>query len=164
MNGNIILRFDLTEHCGWRPESALEIRSSVPTGSSEFSLGRVEVGLDYIYGWELSEQLTLYGSTGYAPGGLGEFSLIPEEPESDRFTVFSQSVALGTELTENNTLYGEVFGLFSDDLEDNFSLAFFNVGFDHYFNDNFLIDFRVGVGLTEESEDFFAGVGGGVRF
>jgi hypothetical protein len=27
-----------------------------------------------------------------------------------------------------------------------------------------LIDFRVGVGLTEDSEDFFAGVGGGARF
>ena len=158
------IKLQITEQCGWVPQSALEIRSSVPTGGSEFTLGRVEAGFSYIYGWKLTEDWTLYGSTVYAPSGLGEFSLLPDEPESERFTVVGQSVALGTELTEKNTIYGEWFGLFSDGLEENLSLSFFNIGADHYFNDDFLIDFRVGVGLTEESEDFFAGVGGGVRF
>jgi hypothetical protein len=120
--------------------------------------------LDYIYGWKLNQDWTLYGSTGYAPGGLGDFSFQPDEQESDRFVVVSQSIAVGTDLTEKNTVYGEWFGLFSDGLENNFSLSFFNVGVDHYFTDNFLIDFRIGVGLTDDSEDFFAGVGGGVRF
>ena len=78
--------------------------------------------------------------------------------------MISQSIALGTDITENNALYGEWYGLFSDGLEDNFSIGFFNVGVDHYFTDNFLIDLRVGVGLTEDSEDIFAGCGGGVRF
>jgi hypothetical protein len=158
------LKLQMTDECGWVPESALEIRSSVPTGGSAFTLGRVEVGFDYIYGWKLSQNSTLYGSTGYSPGGLGDFSLQPDEQESDWFTVVSQSVAIGTDLTEKNTVYGEWFGLFSDGLEDSFSLSFFNVGVDHYFTDNFLIDLRIGVGLTDDSEDFFAGVGGGVRF
>jgi hypothetical protein len=157
-------KFQMTEQSGWVPESALEIRSSVPTGGSEFTLGRVEAGFAYIYGWKLNEKLTLYGSTAYLPSGLGEFSILPDEKESDRFTVTAQSVAIGMEVTERNTAYAEWFGLFSDGLEDNFSLDFFNIGFDHYFTDNFLIDFRVGVGLTEDSEDFFAGVGGGARF
>jgi hypothetical protein len=157
-------KLQMTEQCGWVPESALEIRSSVPTGGSDFTLGRVEAGFSYIYGWKLSEKWTLYGSTAYLPGGLGEASLLPDEPESERFTVIGQSVAIGTEITERNTAYAEWFGLFSDGLEENFSLGFFNVGFDHYFTDNFLIDFRLGVGLTEDSEDFFAGVGGGARF
>jgi len=158
------VKLQVTDHCGWIPESALDIRSSVPTGGSDYTLGRVEAGFDYIYGWELNESWTLSGATGYLPSGLGDFSLLPDEPESDHFTVISQSVALGTELTEKNTLYGEWFGLYSHGLEDNFSLGFFNIGVDHYFTDDFLIDFRVGVGLTEDSEDFFAGVGGGVRF
>jgi hypothetical protein len=157
-------KLQVTEQCGWVPESALEIRSSVPTGGSDFTLGRVEAGFDYIYGWKLSEKWTLYGSTAYLPGGLGEGSLLPEEPESEHFTVVGQSLALGTELTERNTIYGEWFGLFSDGLEEDYSLSFLNVGIDHYFTDNFLIDFRLGVGLTEDSEDFFAGVGGGARF
>lgn len=157
-------KLQVTEQYGWVPESALEIRSSVPTGGSNFTLGRVEVGLAYIYGWKLNEKWSLYGSTAYLPSGLGEGSLVPEEPESEHFTVIGQSIALGTELTEKNTIYGEWFGLFSDGLEDDYSLSFLNVGVDHYFTDNLLIDFRVGVGLTEDSEDFFAGVGGGARF
>lgn len=157
-------KLQITEQCDWVPESALEIRSSVPTGGSEFTLGRVEAGFSYIYGWKLNEDWTLAGSTVYAPNGLGEFSLLPEEPESDRFTVIGQSVALGVELTEKYTAYGEWFGLFSDGLEENFSLSFLNVGVDHYLTDNFLVDFRIGVGLTEQSEDMFTGVGGGVRF
>jgi hypothetical protein len=158
------IKLQMTEERGWVPESALEIRSSVPSGGSDFSLGRVEAGFSYIYGWELTENSKLYGSTVYAPSGLGEFSLVPEEPESTRFDVWGQSVALGAELTEKNTGYVEWFGLFSDGLEEEFSLSFLNAGFDHYFTDNFLIDFRVGVGLTDDSEDFFSGVGGGVRF
>ena len=158
------IKLQMTEPCGWVPESALEIRSSVPTGGSDFTLGEVKAGFSYIYGWELTENTTVYGSTVYAPSGLGEFSLVPEEPESVSFDVWAQSVALGAELTEKNTAYLEWFGLFSNGLEEEFSLSFLNAGFDHYFSDNFLIDFRVGVGLTEDSEDFFTGIGGGARF
>ena len=158
------IKLQITEQLGWVPESALEIRSSVPSGGSAFTLGRVEAGFDYIYGWKLTEKLTLSGSTGYLPGGLGEFSILPDEPESEHFTVVSQSIALGLEITENDTVYGEWFGLFSDGLEDNFSTSFLNIGVDHYFTDNFVVDLRVGMGLTEDSEDFFAGIGGGLRF
>jgi hypothetical protein len=158
------IKLQMTEARDWMPESALEIRSSVPTGGSDFSVGEVKAGFSYIYGWELTENTTLYGSTVYAPNGLGEFSLVPEEPEAVSFDVWAQSVALGAELTEKNTGYLEWFGLFSKGLEEEFSLSFLNAGFDHYFTDNFLIDFRVGMGLTEDSEDFFAGLGGGARF
>lgn len=157
-------KLQVTEQDGWIPESAVEIRSSVPTGGSDFSLGRVEAGFDYIYSWKLYEEWSLYGSTAVLPGGLGEASIIPEEQESDHFTVFGQSAAVGAELTEQNTFYAEWFGLSSQGLEDEFVQSFFNIGVDHYFTDDFLIDFRVGVGLTGDSEDFFAGVGGGFRF
>lgn len=158
------VKLQMTEARGWCPESALEIRSSVPTGGSDFSIGKVKAGFSYIYGWELMEDVTLYGSTVYAPNGLGEFSLVPEEPEAVSFDVWAQSAALGAELTEKNTAYIEWFGLFSNGLEEEFTLSFVNAGFDHYFSDNFLIDFRVGMGLTEDSEDFFTGIGGGARF
>jgi hypothetical protein len=158
------VKLQITQQCGWVPQSALEIRSTVPTGGSDFTLGRVEAGFDYIYGWQLTEKWSLYGSTAYSPSGLGDFSLLPDEPESDHFSEVSQSVALGTELTEKNSLYAEWFGLYSHGLEDNFSMGFFNIGIDHYFTDDFLIDFRVGAGLTEDSEDFFAGTGGAIRF
>ena len=49
-------------------------------------------------------------------------------------------------------------------LEDNVAISFYNVGIDYYVTHDFVIDFRVGVGLTKDSDDFFAGAGGGYRF
>ncbi len=158
------VKLQVTRQCGWIPESALEIRSTVPTGGESFTLGRVVAGFDYIYGWEVCEGWSLYGSTAYSPSGLGDFSLLPDEPQSDHFTEFSQSAAIGWEVTEKNSLYAEWFTIVSHGLEDNVTLAFFNIGIDHYFTDDFLIDLRFGVGLTDDSEDFFSGIGGGVRF
>ena len=86
-------------------------------------MGRVEAGSDYIYSWTLAEGWTLYGSKGYVGNGLGEFSLLPDEPTSEDFDVWSTSIALGTELSARSTLYIEWYGLFSAGLEDDFSIT-----------------------------------------
>lgn len=158
------LKVGMTEQCGWIPESALEIRSSVPTGGSAWTLGRVEAGFDYIFEWELKENWELYGSVGYLGSGLGDVSLLPEEPESDDFDVWTTSLAIGKELSENSKLYVEWFGLFSTGLEEEFSVAVFNIGVDYYLSDNVIFDLRVGKGLTDDTDDFFTGIGGGVRY
>jgi hypothetical protein len=71
---------------------------------------------------------------------------------------------IGFELSEANTLYAEWYGIFSDGLEDEFVISVFNIGIDHYVNNNFVLDWRAGVGLSHDSDDFFTGVGGGYRF
>ena len=76
---------------------------------------------------------------------------MPEEPTDSNFNVLTQSVVFGTELSEANTLYAEWFGIFSDGLEDEFVVSIFNIGIDHYLTDNFVIDVRAGVGLTDDS-------------
>ena len=157
-------KLGMTEQGGCVPDSALEIRSTAPTGGNAWSTDQVEFGLDYIYGWHLNERWELYGSTGFATDGLGEFSLLPDEPSSDRFTAWSQSVALGAELTERITMYSEYFGIFSHGLGDNFSINIFNIGVDFYLTDDWVFDVRAGVGLSPDSEDFFSGIGGGYRF
>jgi hypothetical protein len=157
-------KLGLTDQCYLTPESALELRFTAPTGGRDFSSRRVDHGLDYIYGWELADGWELYGSTGYATGGLGDVSLIPEEPATDWFVVWTQSVALGTELTEKMTMYNEFFGIFSHALADDFSIVVYDIGIDYYINNNFVVDFRAGKGLTPDSDDFFAGIGGGYRF
>ena len=68
------------------------------------------------------------------------------------------------EASERNTLYVEWFGVFSSGREEEYSISVFNMGVDHYVTNNFVIDFRAGVGLTDDSDDFFTGVGGGYRF
>ena len=150
--------------CGYLPTSALQLRGSAPTGSEVFTTERVELSLDYIYQWELTEGVTFAGSTGFSTNGFGDFGLIPEEPSEDRFLAMSQSVVLGRELSESNTMYAEWFGIFSHGLEDEFVVSVFNIGVDHYLTNDLVLDFRAGIGLTDDSDDFFAGVGGGYRF
>jgi outer membrane putative beta-barrel porin/alpha-amylase len=160
------LKFQLTRQCGagWLPTSALELRSSAPTGGEAFTTEQAEFALDYIYEWKLTTGVTLAGSTGFGTNGFGDFGLLPEEPARDNSHALSQSAVLGFELTESNTMYAEWYGIYSDGLEDEFVISIFNIGIDHYITDNFVVDVRTGVGLSDDSDDFFAGVGGGYRF
>jgi len=153
-----------TDAEGWVPESAIELRFTAPTGGGSFSTGRVEAGVDYIYAWELNEEWKLFGSTGFGTNGLGDFGLVPDEPAADRFIAWSQSVGLSAELGERTTIYHEFYGIFSHALENDYAVAYYNIGIDYYVSDNFVFDLRAGVGLTPDSDDFFSGIGGGYRF
>lgn len=160
------LKFQMTRQCGagWLPTSALELRCSAPTGGEAFTTEKAEFALDYIYECKLISGVTLAGSTGFGTNGFGDFGLLPDEPARDNFNALSQSAVLGFELTESNTMYTEWYGIYSDGLADEFVISVFNVGIDHYITDNFVVDIRAGVGLSADSDDFFAGVGGGYRF
>ncbi|MEO2049637.1 MAG: transporter [Pirellulales bacterium] len=158
------VKLRLTDQEGWLPESAVVTRFSVPTGGKAWSVDRLTSGLDIIYGWEISEGWEIYGSTGYDFNGLGDFGFLPEEPASEHFNVWHQSVAFATELTERVTMYNEWVGLYSTGLEAEFSIGLYNIGVDFYLTDNIVLDVRVGVGLTRDADDFFNGVGGGYRF
>ena len=158
------VKLGMTEQECLIPESALEIAMTVPTGGSAWNTGRVNVGLDFIYGWEINEDVTIYGSTGAFQNALGDFGFLPEEPAGDRFVAMSQSAAVGLDLTDRSTMYVEYFGIFTKNLEDDVTVGIFNIGIDYYVTDNFVLDVRSGVGLTEDSDDLFVGVGGGYRF
>lgn len=150
--------------CGLLPTSALELRGTAPTGGEAFSTDQVEFSLDYIYQWQLTDSVTFAGSTGFGTNGFGEFGLVSDEPGVDSFVVMTQSAVLGLELSESNTMYTEWYGIFSDGLDNEFVISVFNVGVDHYVSNDFVLDIRAGVGLSEDSDDFFVGVGGGRRF
>jgi hypothetical protein len=146
------------------PTSALEIRGTAPSGGEAWTTDRVEFGLDYIYQWDLNERFNVAGSTGFGTDGLGEFGLLPDEPTRDRFIVLSQSAVVGVELTESNSMYVEWYGIFSHGLEDELVFSVFDMGVDHYVTDNFVVDIRAGIGLSDDADDFFCGAGGGYRF
>lgn len=159
------LKLQMTQQCGYgcRPTSALELRGTAPTGGSEFSTNQAEFSLDYIYQWRVGDRATVAGSTGFGSNGYADFGLLPDEPAAEDFKVLSQSAVLGLELTDSNTAYAEWYVIFSSGLADEFVISVFNVGVDHYVTDNFVVDFRAGIGLSDDSDDFFVGVGGGYR-
>lgn len=159
------IKYQVSDHCGWRPDSALELRSSAPTGGESMTTGRWQFGVDYIYGWELGEYFTFAGSSGANGNALGDVAFIdPDADPEDGFVAWTQSFALGARLTERTTGYFEWFGIFTDGREEEASLSFLNFGVDYLINKNLVIDARIGWGLTPESDDVFAGLGGGFRF
>lgn len=168
------LKLALTENEGWIPQSAVRIIGSSPTGGSDFTTDHAQFGLDVVYEWETEAEWSIAGSSGFGTDGIGDFSLVGLAGEAlegaegeggkDRFTALAQSVALGVPLTESSELYLEYFGIFSEGLENEFSLNFFNAGFDYLLTPDLVIDFRIGVGLNDQSDDFFTGVGGAYRF
>ena len=95
---------------------------------------------------------------------MGDFGLVADPPDSEHFNVLTQSAVLGCELSEQNTMYAEWFGLFSDGLANEYTVSIFNIGIDHYVTENLVVDIRVGKGLSHDADDFFCGVGGGFRF
>lgn len=147
------------------PTTAVEIRGTAPTGGDEFSPGAAQFSLDGIYQWQLTERCTLAGSSGFATNGFGDLGITPEEAyRNEDFAMITQSAVVGLELTERNTGYVEWYGLFSTGLDEPLNLSFFDLGVDHYVTDNFVLDIRGGVGLTDDSDDVYIGVGGGYRF
>ena len=140
------------------------MRFTAPTGARDWSMEQVNFGLDYIYGWRLSKFVELYGSTGFATNALADFSFQPADPANEDFMLYTQSIAVGADLTEKVTAYGEFFGLFTDGSEDDDeSPVFFNIGVDYYFSNDFVVDVRVGHGHNQDADDFFCGAGGGWR-
>ena len=97
--------------------------------------------------WEFAKGVTFAAATDYGANGFADFETVAHEPANENFNVLSQSVGLGLELTELNTIGAQWIGIFSDRLEN-----------------DFVVDFRAGVGHSGDSNDFFTGVGGGYRF
>lgn len=148
------LKLALFEQNRWRPEQAIIIESTSPTGAEQFSTHQTEFGLNYLYSWELPNEWSLAGSTGFGTDNdVGNHCLI-----------WHQSVALGIPLTERIGTYIEYFGLYSYGSADETREHYLSGGFTWLVNYNVQFDFRAGKGLSDDSDDFFTGIGGAFRF
>ena len=147
----------LTEQCGCLPEMAIIPQMLVPTGADSFSSDKVLPGLNWVYSWELSDCVSLGGSTqgNRVKGDTGE-----------SFTEFAQSVTLGVSLTERLGAYGEWFAFFPHSAvdPDERPRHFFDGGFTFLITNDFQFDVFAGVGLNDAAEDYFVGSGFSVRF
>ena len=159
------LKYRVSEQRRWVPNSALELRTTVPLGGDDLSTGRWEPGIDFIYGWEFGEFFSLTGSTGATANGLADIAFIDAtfDPR-DQFFAWSQSAALGAKLTGRTTGYFEWFGIFANSGGEGYRPNYLNIGVDYLFTKNMLVDVRLGWGLNNHSDELFAGMGGAVRF
>lgn len=135
------------------PNLSLIPSISLPTGSDTKTSGDVDPALELAWNYPITGRLTLYGT-----------GAIASVTDSDgRFAQSSGSLAAGYALTDRLSFFVEYFGIYpntrSADCQHNI-----NGGPVFLINNNVQIDFAVGMGLNEESPDFFANVGLSIRF
>lgn len=154
----------LVEQDSWVPESAIILQMTVPTGADAFSVDEVLYGFNLLYSWELPSGWSLAGSSGVNTGSE-ELLVTGQIPALNRdgHVVVHQSVALGIPLTERFGSFIEYFGLYSVGRDSNFPENYIDGGFTYLVTNDFQLDWRIGLGLNDQAEDFFTGAGFSLR-
>ena len=143
-------KFGLTAQHGILPEMALITQMRLPTGASNVSRDEVLPGVNLIYGWTLSDYFSLAGSTQFNRD---------VESTGDAYTEWAQSVSLGYALTDRLGGYTEYFGLYPNSAGFTPPENYLNSGITYLISNDVQWDFRYGVGLSDESDDYFVGTG-----
>ncbi|MBW7905180.1 MAG: transporter [Phycisphaerae bacterium] len=150
---SIGIKQELWPQDAWRPAFSLLGELSLPSGSPGVSSGDVDPAIKLLCSWELAQRFSLGGNLNFA---------VPTA-EQGRFFETSASLALGWEAAEWLGVFVEYFGIFPHDRGADCA-HYVNGGFTFPLTENTQFDVRVGAGLNEAADDFFAGVGFAVRF
>lgn len=142
----------LTEQAGLFPEMAINVQTTAPTGARSFSAQRWLPGINWLYGWDLTEGLTFAGSTSFdsAQDDLGQV-----------YVTIGQALTVGWDWTESLGSYSEVYallphGALSSSIKPQY---YYNAGFVYKWSKDFHTDIRAGMGLNRAADDFFTGAG-----
>lgn len=141
----------------WKPEMALLAQTTVPFGKDAFSSDEWDPGFLFAFSHTLSDRWSL----GY---NLGVELATSEKANGEETTLASglYSVALGYGATDQLGFYIEVFGDNGFSAED--SSTSLDGGITWLFDDDNQLDLFAGVGLDDDANDWFVGLGYSVRF
>ncbi len=153
----------LAEQEGLRPALAILPQVTVPTGGDAFTSDRTLPGVNFIYGWDLSETVALSGST-QMNRALSEAGGGGPRGGEEEYAEWAQSAVAGFSVGARAGVYAEWFAFFHAEPEGTRAEHYANGGFTWSFSDDLQWDVRAGVGLNESAADFFAGTGLVVRF
>lgn len=144
----------------WLPTTALITSVIAPTGgSSPYSGQSVQPNVNLLYGWSVTDALTIAGSTGY----LGIRQQNPAAP-TDSFERFNQSIVAFYSATEKTTLFYEWYTFLYTNAADNRPVHSMDGGLLYRPTPNTQFDVRAGFGLGDRPDDFFTGAGYSIRF
>nr|MBC8290377.1 transporter [Planctomycetota bacterium] len=96
-------KIGLTPQEGILPEMALIPQMTVPTGSNAFTNDEVLAGLNWIYGWSLTDDIGIAGST--------QFNRSIDDT-GEGYIEFAQSATCAVSLTDTVGAYAEWYALF----------------------------------------------------
>lgn len=143
----------LFEQKSLRPNFSIIPALTVPSGSAGFSSGDVDPEIKLAWGYELTERIGLAGNVNFAG---------PSE-DGRRFFQTAASVSAAFALFDGVGAYVEYFGFYPNGRDSDCAHTA-NGGLTWQITDNLQLDCRAGVGLNEEADDFFTGVGFSIRF
>lgn len=149
------VKLGLTAQQGILPEMALVPQMTVPLGGL-FTTHRVCPGVNWLYGWEVTDFISTAGST--------QFNLSVDGQTRDEYTEYAQSWTIGYSLAEKLGAYTEWFVIAPAGAESDRTEHYFDGGFTYRWSNNLQFDIRVGKGVSAAATDFFGGVGAVVRF
>jgi hypothetical protein len=145
----------LTAQDGWRPEVAVITALTLPTGSDPFTANDVQPGVNWLYGWDLSDRWSTAGSTG--------FYRTADDLDHDHLLV-TQSWTFGYAFTESLGGYAETFALLPHSGLAAKPEYYVDGGLTYKFTKDIQADVRAGYGLNAAASDLFAGVGLSIRW
>ena len=113
-------------------------------------------GINWLYGWDITEEFTLGGST--------QVNRAIDEDTGRAYLEFAQSITVGRSLSDRLGMYAEWFAFFPHSADTARVEHYMNGGFTYLLSDDVQFDVRAGKGLNEAADDWFAGTGLSVRF
>ncbi len=146
-------KLKLFEQEGWRPHFGIIGAISIPSGSAEVSSGDVDPEVVLLWAYDITDSFAIASNV-----GLG----VPTE-DDDRFVQATTSLSGAFALSDTIGAYIEYYGFYTN-TESSDAAHTINGGLTYLLTDNFQIDWRIGMGLNEEADDFFTGIGFSWRF
>ena len=149
------VKFALTGQAGILPEMALVPQMRVPSGSSDITAGETLPGVNWLYGWDVTEIISM--------GGQTQVNRRLDDETGEPYSEFSQSWTINYSLADRLGGYTEWFCLAPDGADTNHNENYFDGGLTYKLTDNVQLDARAGVGLNAAATDLFTGVGLSIR-
>lgn len=146
----------IEKNSGAVPALAGIFEVSIPIGDDEFSSDRVDPSAELAFDYDnLHELLGFSGSV--------KISSLENQTNNDEFLQTGVAISFDQHWQEDVETFAEYFAFFNSDSDIDDS-HFVQTGVIFKILPHVTIDARVGVGLTSESTDLFAGAGGSVSF
>ena len=135
---------------------ALVPQMTVPTGGSALTNNQVLPGVNWLYGWDVTDCLTTAGST--------QVNRAVDSGTGSSYTEWAQSWTVGYSLHDRVGMYSEWFALMPVSAATAQVEHYGNGGFTFLLNDDIQWDIRAGVGLNDAADDYFLGTGLSIRY
>lgn len=141
-------KFHLFDQDGVIPDFGVIIETSIPAGSRDKTSGDVDPEIKWLWAYDLTDRWSL----------AGNINVGTPSSEKGRFFQAASSIAVGFAVNDSVGAYVEYYGFYPDDRGTDCA-HYANGGLTFGINPDLQFDVRVGWGLNEQADDFFAGIG-----